>query len=181
MPASRKSEIKKLSLGAMLIALGTVLIYIGAITEVLDLSLCAVACLITVFAVVEFSKSYAFMIYAATTILSFLILPNKFAAVAYAFMALYSILKALIERLSKVFAWIIKLLYFNTGIVAVFFVSKYILMLPDEGVASYIVLLLLGNAAFVLFDIAITRLITLYIFRLRSRLKLDRYLKDIRK
>lgn len=165
----------------MLTALGTALIYVGAVTEILDLSLCAIASLITVFAVVEFGRPYAFMIYAATVFASFLLLPSKFAAGAYAFMALYSIIKSVIERYSASVAWILKLLYFNAGLIVCFIIAKYLLFLPTEGVLTLVGTLILGNTAFVLFDIAITRLITLYIVRLRSRFRIDKYIKSVRK
>ncbi len=181
MSAKLNSNTRRTALGAMLTALGTVLLYIGAVTEILDLSLCAAASLITVFAVVEFGRPYAYTIYTATVLLSLLILPNKFASGAYAFMAFYSIIKSVIERLSRVPGWIIKLLYFNAGLAVCIILARHIFLLPDEGILSVIWLFLLGNAAFILFDIAITKLITLYIFKLRARFKIDKYIKRMTK
>jgi len=37
-------------------------------------------------------------------------------------------------------------------------------------------LFVLGNAAFILFDIALSRLVLLYFFRLRTRLRIDKYI-----
>ena len=46
------------ALGAMLTALGVVVIYLGAVTDVLDLSMCALASFICVFALLEFGTGY---------------------------------------------------------------------------------------------------------------------------
>ena len=49
-----------------------------------------------------------------------------------------------------------------------------------EELASDISLAVLGNAAFVLFDIAISKLIVLYAFKLRRRFKIDKYIARFR-
>lgn len=175
-----RTNTRRLAFGAMLTALGVVLLYIGAVTDILDLTLCAAASLITVFAMLEFGRSYAYMIYASTAIIAFLILPSKFAAVAYACVSLYTIIKANIEKLSKAVAWLIKLLYFNVILTVGILAAKYVFMLPDEGIISDISLAVLGNAAFVLFDIAISKLIVLYAFTLRRRFKIDKYIARFR-
>ena len=56
--------------------------------------------------------------------------------------------------------------------------SKYILQLPDDVVDWSLVLYLLANGAFVLFDIALTKIITLYLLRLRKRFGFDN--RDLR-
>lgn len=177
---NRRAKTRRLSLGAMLVSLGTVLLYIGAVTDVLDLSLCAAASLIVVFALIEFGKAYAYTICAATAILSFLILPSKFASLMYLFASLYTIFKLYFEKPRRVISWLLKLLYFNAVMILCLLAAKYIFMLPDDGLAADIVLLLLGNAAFVLYDIAVSRLAVVYVFKLRKRFKLDRFLKGMR-
>lgn len=172
---------RELALGAMLIALSVVLAYIGAVTEVLDLSLCAIASLITVFAKIEFGTGYAYMVYGATSVLSFLLLPNKMTAFIYVFCALYSIIKANMEKCPTILSWVFKLLYVNVVAVAGFFAGKYLFMLPDETDVGLISLFLLGNAAFILFDIAITRLITAYARVFRHRLGIDKFLKSVKR
>lgn len=181
MNGKRSINTREVALGAMLTALGVVLAYIGAVTEVLDLSLCAVASLITVFSLIEFGFRYAFMIYGATAILSFLLLPNKLTAMIYLFCALYSIIKANFERCSTVVSWILKLAYLNIIIVLGLFAAKFIFMLPDENVYTTLSLFAMGNVAFVLYDIAVTRLITAYLRVFRHRFGIDKYLKSVKR
>lgn len=176
MSQNRAMNTKTTALGAMLVALSVVLLYIGSITEILDLSLCAVASLVAVFALIEFGRGYALTVYSAAALLSLLILPNKFSALAYVFMALYSIIKSVIERLGRIASWIVKLVYFNAGLIIAVLLAKYIFLLPDEGMIAMLSLFVLGNAAFILFDIALSRLVLLYFFRLRTRLRIDKYI-----
>ncbi|MBQ4137678.1 MAG: hypothetical protein IJD67_06165 [Clostridia bacterium] len=174
------AKTRRIALGAMLTSLSVVLMYLGTVIEVLDLTCCACASFVTVFAVIEFSRRYACGVYAATLILSALVVPNKFEVAAYAFIALYSILKSVIEKKRSRFSWVIKLLYFNVVLALALVSAKYLFLSPDLGFVSVISFALLGNIAFVLFDIALTSLITLYIFKLRARLKLDKYLSKMR-
>ena len=165
------------ALGAMLTALGVTMIYLGAVTDVLDLSMCALASFICVFALLEFGTGYAVTVGAATLLLSLMVLPSKIAAFEYALMAGYMILKPRIERLDRIFAWCVKLVYINLSLVLGLLAAKYVFMLPDDGLWLNIAFVVLGNGAFVLFDIACTRLIILYVYRLRKRLNIEKYLK----
>lgn len=161
----------------MLCALGVVLVYLGAITDILDLSLCAVVCLIVIFARIEVGKGFAYLVYAASALLSLVLCPQKFSAAAYAFMALYAVLKADIERLGRLLSWILKLAYFNLALTGAICAAKYLFAVPDLG--SVPVWFVLGNVTFVLFDIALTKLITLYIIKFRQRLKIDKFLRKL--
>ncbi len=161
----------------MLTALGVTMIYLGAVTDVLDLSMCALASFICVFALLEFGAGYAVTVSAATLLLSLMVLPSKIAAFEYALMAGYMILKPRIERLDRIPAWCVKLVYINASLVLGLAAAKYIFMLPDDGTLLNVIFIAMGNIAFVLFDIACTKLIILYVYRLRKRLNIEKYLK----
>ncbi|MBQ7821956.1 MAG: hypothetical protein IJ391_06725 [Clostridia bacterium] len=175
-----RAKTQKIALGAMLAALGVVLQYFGAVIEVLDLTCCAAASLIIVFAVIEFGRKYAYGVYAATLILSAILVPNKFEVAAYAFVALYVIIKSNIERLKRVSSWILKLLYFNIVLALALTLAKLVFMTPDLDLMAVVFFEVVGNVAFILFDIAVTKLIILYIYRLRARFKIDRYVAKLR-
>ena len=161
----------------MLTSLGVVLIYFGAVTDLLDLSACAFASFICVFALLEFGMGYAVTVSAATLVLSLILLPIRLAAFEYALMAAYMILKPRIERLDRIPAWCVKLAYINVSLVIGLLAAKYVFMLPDDGLWLNVAFVVLGNIAFVLFDIACTKLIILYVYRLRKRLNIEKYLK----
>lgn len=173
----RKS--RKLALAAILSALGTVLLYLGAVVEVLDLTCVAIASLIVVFAFIEMGGSYPFMIYVATSVISLLILPDKFGALVYLlFAGYYPILKAVFERLHYFVGWVLKLSLFGTSLLVIITLTAYVLKLPDTDLEMTPAVILLGFLTFVLYDIALTKLITFYLVKIRSMLKLKNYFEN---
>lgn len=165
---------KKLALSAMLCALGVVMLTLGSVLSALDLTMVAMASILVYFAVLEMGTPYQYLIYAVTGILSILLLPDKFAAFLYLiFGGIYPILKRLVERLHNVPCWIIKLIYFNAVITVMVLGSKYLFGIDDEKLS--IGIYALGNAAFILYDIAMTKLLTMYLTKLRKKLKVEKY------
>ncbi|MDD6799832.1 MAG: hypothetical protein PUE85_05385 [Firmicutes bacterium] len=170
---------KNIALSAVLIALGVVILYIGSIINVLDLTMAAIASLIIFFTVIELQGKYPYLIYAATGLLSALILPDKYAAVVYIlFAGIYPIFKEMFERLHSVICWILKLSMFNTSLLLTIAVSVYALHIEDTGLGFTAAVLLLGNLAFVLYDIAMTKLITLYLIKLRKLFGLSDFFEE---
>ena len=146
----------------------------GAFVEVLDLTMAAVASLTVVFAVIELKGKYPLLIYLVTSVLALLLLPSKTPALVYLlFAGYYPILKVLLEGyLSRAASWLLKILAFNVAAVVIVLVSVKVLMLYTvEWKAWYILLLLPLNAVFAVYDVALTRLITAYMLRLRGRFR----------
>ena len=178
---------KKLALGAMLAAMGVVMLAIGGLIEVLDLSMAALASFFCIFAVIEMGKGYPVMVYAATGVLAVLIMPQWLSGWFYLlFFGYYPIVKERLERLPRAIAWILKLLVFNVAI-SVYAVICYFLffgeleLLVNEfstlfggmnvgGLLIFIVYAIL-NVVFVMYDFALTRLISLYLTRFRRRFR----------
>lgn len=174
----RKSSqrIKQITVSAMLSALGVIIMAVGAFVEVLDLSTAVLASMLCIFAVIEIKGSYPWLIWLSTSVLALILLPIKTPAVFYAlFFGFYPILKEKLERLSRIVAWILKLVIFHACIGLIFGVFKLFVPAALEDVGGGWMLALLyamGLACFILYDIALTRLITFYIFRLRNRFRI---------
>lgn len=135
-----------------------------------------------VFMVIETDKKWAFGVYAAVAILGVLLVPDKEVAVMYlAFFGYYPILKAAIEaKLHAAVCWVIKLASFLASMVISYYLMiKFMGVTIDEteefGMAAIPVLLGMGTLAFVLYDIALTKLVTLYMIKWRKYFK--RYFK----
>ena len=159
----------------MLAALGVVLLYAGSLIEVLDISMAVIASLLCVIAVIEYGGSAPWMIYGVTAILSALLLPNKSPAFLYiAFFGFYPILKEKLEKKPRVICWILKELVFNVCLVILALGTYFFFTLKDNSLINPITIaiaLVLCEAVFVLYDIALTRLISFYIIKIRSRIK----------
>ncbi len=157
----------------MLCALGVVLLYLGSIIEVVDISMAVLASLACVFATIEYGKSAPWLVFAVTAVLSVILLPNKSPALMYTlFFGYYPILKEKFEKCGRVLCRVLKEIVFNIALVLIFIVMKFLLMLPAGlPIMLYLTALVLCEAVFILYDIALTRLISFYVYRLRSRFK----------
>jgi hypothetical protein len=130
--------------------------------------------------VIECGKRYGAAVYAATAILALLIAPDMEAKVLYvAFFGYYPLIKSVAESCSAVTEWILKLAVFNGAVVATYAALVGFMGLPLEdftmaGVplpVALAILLVLGNGVFVLYDVALTRLLPLYFARFRPLLR----------
>ena len=175
--AKRKNDkTRRLTTSAVLSALGVVLMYLGTVTEILDLSAVAIASLCCVFAVIEYSGAYPWLIYAVTGVLSLALLPRPDAAVTYLlFFGYYPIIKEKIEgKISKKWlSWLIKEGVFNLAFAIVLILSKLVLA-PEaqEPLPLYIAYIAGIEVMFPLYDVALTKLITLYIYKIRKKFRL---------
>ena len=159
-----------LTLSAMLVALGTVLFWLAGMIEMLDLTVAAIVALFVFFAHRELPRGYAYMIYAATALLSLLLMPAKFSPMVYAvFVGWYPIAKYHLDHLPRLLSWVLKLLIFNVILVALLVASVVFFGLPNEGTVIYLITLAAGNLSFVLYDLLLNRLLILYAARLRAR------------
>ncbi len=167
-----------LALSSLFTALGVVLLYLGSFFEVMDLTVAAMAGITVLIAVIEMGKRTAMLIWLATSFLSLMILPNKFIAVGYAlFFGCYPLVKAIAERLPSVISWVIKLVFTFVAMVALVLLSHFLFAMPIEAPWLMVAFFLLALFTSVIFDIALTKLVTLYLYRLRRTFGIERILK----
>ena len=163
---------KKIATSAVLCALSVIILYFGAVIDVMFLTMAAMASLIVVYAVIEIGGSYPWLIYSATSLLSILLLPNKLPAITYfIFAGVYPIIKAYAERLPLVIAWIAKLAMFNVCLTGLIFISKSLMGLEDLTFGFSPAVYVVGNLIFLLFDYVLSKMILLYMIKLRARFR----------
>ena len=155
----------------------SVVILIPSALEVFVYTLPAMAGMLTMFSVVELDKKWSAGIYAATSLIGLLLVANKEAVIYYvAFFGYYPILKAIFEsKLPKAIEYILKFLVFNVSIILAgvvlvnIFGMPYADLLGIDGESTFFskyalpIMLGLGNLVFILYDIALTRLFTVYV------------------
>ena len=134
--------------------------------------------------IIEGGKKLGAAVYVATALLALLIVPDIEAKALYvSFFGAYPLLKSVAERVSRVGEWVIKLAAFNAAAVLTYGVLLGLQLVPiaDFAVGSLAtpvalgVLLAAGNAVFVLYDIGLTRVLSVYVYRFQPLLR--RYLK----
>lgn len=179
MARRKQSFDKRIVVTGVLVALSVIILYLGCAIEVLDLTMSAIVSLLVVVIVIEMGYKYAWFAYLATSILSLLLLPQKSPAIFYTcFMGFYPIIKSHVERINSfVLRWTLKLVAGNIALVAMFLLLS--LFVPDEfeGGIMLVATYILGLVAFVMYDVALTKLITLYFARIRERIKIYKFLK----
>lgn len=178
--ARRKNAFdKRIVVSGVLVALSVIILYLGCAIEVLDLTMSAIVSLMVMVIVIEMGYGYAWLTYLATAILSTLLLPQKTPAIFYAcFMGFYPIIKSYIERIgSGLLRWVVKLVIGNAALGLMFFLIS--LFMPEEfdGKALVIITYVLGIVAFIMYDVALSKLITVYFIKLRDRLKIYKLLR----
>lgn len=162
-----------LTLSALLAALGVILLGLGSLLETIDLSMAALASFFCVYAVIEMRGGYPWAIWVVTTGLAFLLLPQKTPALFYLFLGHYPMVKALTERLPRGISWVIKLVWLHLSGALIFVAARFLLAPAaewDSRVWYWILLYFGALVAFVLFDLALTRIITFYLVRLQKRM-----------
>ena len=170
------SKSGKIALGGLLTALGVVLMFLTGLIPIGTYALPAIAGVLLIVAVIEIGAKWAWMIYAAVAVLSLLCAADKEAALLFVlFFGYYPVLKSFLERISnKVLSWISKFAVFNVAVVACFFLAVNFLQLPEDsftvfGIYLPWVFLILGNAVFLIYDIALSGLVATYVEKLHHR------------
>lgn len=177
-----------MTLAALLAAMGVALIFLGSVIEVLDLSVAALASFFCIFAVIELGGAYPWLLYAVTSLLSVILMPHTMGGWFYLlFFGYYPILKEKLERLKKPIAWVLKLIILNVALLIcvalayfLFFgqsggnlIDAFVYVFGGEGVGEILAIgvYALVNVVFIIYDIALTRLITFYFVKLRHRFR----------
>lgn len=167
----------KVSMGGVVAALCLVLMLLTSVIPFGTYAFPAFAGILLVLLVFNLGYPYAFAVYIITAVLSFLLVADKEAALLFAvFLGYYPIVKGLIERLkSKVWQYVIKLLLFNATMIGAFYIGTSLLSIPKEsfnifGVYLPWLFLIIGNGVFIVYDLCITRLVTIYLIKWHNRL-----------
>ena len=170
----RALRTRRLVTCAILSALSVVLLLVGGVSGILDLSALVVAGLCVAFAVIEIDCRWAWLVWAVTAALSLIVLPTKEIAVMYLLGGMYPIAKSSFEQYYPLYSWIFKLSLFNTVQLIFILIAQKILGLSGLGYDFTAASILIGNAGFLLYDFALSVFITFYMVRLRKRIRLPK-------
>lgn len=160
----KKNKTKAISFSGIATALIVILLFLAGIIDVLDYTASAIAGIIVTFILVEFGTSSAVSVYLSSSVLALLIIPNKVSALLFiAFCGWYSFIKRYIEKLSRPFEIIAKLLIFNGILSIIIIITMFVFMFDGISLITLVVVFVTANVAFVLYDFLLTRLIWLYV------------------
>lgn len=159
----RNNQAKSIALGGMLAALALVIMCLGGLIPIATY-VCPVLCMMLLTFVLQLcGRRIAWAWYSAVMLLCLLIAPDKEAAVVFAFLGYYPIVKPKIDKLRL--RWLLKLLLFNAMIFLAYTVLIYLLGVDQVvtefrqlGIWLAAITLLLGNLCLFLLDRVLTTL-----------------------
>ena len=167
----------KIALGGIVAALSVVAMLLTIIPS-MTFVLPAAAGVLLMIMVIEVNKRWAFMVYVAVGLIALFVVPDRMAAVMYVLLfGYYPILKALLEsRLPRAVEWVVKLIVFNAALAASYALLTFVFGIPfietdfftAKGIPLWGILaivLVAGNAVFLIYDLALTRLVEAYLNR----------------
>lgn len=158
----RTGSAKPIAIGGLLAALAMVIMCLGGLIPIATY-VCPVMCILLGQVVLRLcGQRTAWAWYGAVSILSVLLAPDKEAAAIYLGLGYYPIIKRWMDKLPL--RWLWKEVYFNTTIICLYAALIYLLGLDalakefsGIGLFGLGVILLLGNATFLLLDRLLNR------------------------
>ena len=163
---------KRITLSALFSAMSIAILALASFTEIADIALSMFASAILMLAVIELSEKWGYMIYAATSLLALFLLPSKFIAAVYlVFTGLYPLVKRHFDKCPRVLSVFLKLVYFNASLTAALLLARFVFAIDTDTCWLLAVYYLTANLCYILFDILIKRLTTVYLIRYRERFK----------
>ena len=166
-----RTSARRLTLSAMLAALGVVLLVIGSLFDVLSLTAAALATVPLYIALREMGARRATLVYFVTALLAVILFPKSDAALSYALLlGLYTLIKFPLERVHRYAVLPLKLLFFNATFTAIELIGIFLFSIPPLVWWLYAVTYLVANVVFLLYDNVLDRLIILYEAYLRAKI-----------
>lgn len=174
----RNTKTMKIAFCGLIAALSVIILFLTGLIPIATLALPAIAGCLLIAVVAEAGVRWAFCVYAVCSVLSFIVAPDREAALFYIlFFGHYPVLFAVIGRIkNRVARYAVKLAVFNAAMIAEFFIAVRLLGIPFEemelfGQFTVLILLLLGNVVFIIYDLALDRLISTYYMKMRPKVK----------
>ena len=163
---------KVITFCAVMSALSVAVLLLGSISEILDMTTVLATALLILIAREEIGYK-SFGIYATTLVISAIVLPNKLIAVEYAIISLYPYMKVLFDRQYGLVKWLFRLVYFAAGALVLVLLMK--LFTPDTPKAIELAIMVAYVVVFLLFDKLLDKFLLYYRFKLRNKLRLDKF------
>ena len=169
---------KKIALTGMMCALAAVIMMMGGLVPLATFCCPLLAGLVLIPVFVECGEKLSWGAYAAISLLSLMLCPDKEAALLFVFLGYYPILRWRLDQLRHpVMRLAAKLAVFNIAVLAMYAVSIFIFQMTallneyrEMGLALTIACLVLGNICLAAYDVLLMRITALYVYKLRGRL-----------
>lgn len=170
----KRTKSAEVALCGMMTALGVVILCLGGLIPLATFCCPVLASLVLLPVMRRWGRRDAVLVWAASALLGLLLGPDKEAAGIYLVLGYYPALQPALNRKRPLVRWCAKLLLFNAATLALYAVLIFVLGLDalvqeyrETGTALLLATLVMGNAAFLVYDLALSRLKALAAVRRR--------------
>ncbi len=162
-----KISARKIAFTAIFAAFSVICLYLAAVLPTGQLGFLGVSSLFEIAAVCEYGVTGGILVLVVTAVLGFVIVPDKTAALLYlCFFGWYPLVKLFAEKLKPALSWVVKLITYNIAVSVCLFALKFTFISYEIGTAYYIICYALANVVYIVFDIAVSRAIMVYMSRI---------------
>ncbi len=174
-----KSLSFKVSLGGIITALSIVFMFMTGLLPLFVYVIPALCGAMLLIIAIEISSTWSYLTYAAISVLSLLLVPDKEAALLYVFlMGFYPTLKLRLDKIKPIaLSYTVKLLIYNLLIVLYYNITIRIISssslqedMGEFGRYGIYIFWAVTNVVFLIYDIAIGRLMGLYLDWIRKKI-----------
>lgn len=174
-----KSLSFKVSLGGIISALSVVFMFMTGLLPMLVYVIPALCGAMLLVIAIEISSTWSYVTYAAVSVLSLLLVPDKEAALLYVLlMGFYPTLKLKLDKIKPaVLSYALKLLIYNVLIVVYYNITIRIIStstlsedMGDFGRYGVYIFWAITNVVFIIYDVAVERLMSLYLDWIRKKI-----------
>lgn len=161
---------RAITLGGILAALTVILLYAESVIPGGKLSLYALSSFFSAVMVIEGGIKTGWVFYLVTSLLAFIIVPDKPGLVPYfIFFGIYGIIKSYIERVGKiVIEYILKILFFNICLALAYVIVKAFFITTLSGSIPMIFIIIAMEIVFIIYDYVYTLFIHYYFERIKK-------------
>lgn len=168
----KNTKTSKIALGGICLALTVIFLYAASIVPGIELTMLALASLFTAVMILEMGVGGGILLFAAASILGFLLVPNKLVLVPYVFLfGYYGILKYFMEKPKHGITQIAAKAAFFAAALSIGLLGFKELLLGAIKLPEYpIVILIIGGVLLLLlYDFLFTQLINFYVRRVQRK------------
>lgn len=156
---------KYIAESGLVVALTIVILYVTSIIHISIVSILTVASCLILISIIRTSLKNAILVYIASSILSFVLIPTNIAIYYTLFFGVYGIIKHIIEKFRNMpLEILLKLISFNILLGIIYLITKSFLSIIYPSISLWI-LLLSAQIAFLIYDYALTLSISFFLNR----------------
>lgn len=168
----------QVAVGGLCSSLCLLLLFMTSMVPLSSYFFPAMAGVLLVVVAQENGTNTAVLVYVAASLLSSLMVPDREAVALFVLLfGYYPILKSKIDRLPRLIAFLIKFVLANAAIIVFYYVTLYVLGIPDIlsewgefGNFAAWAALIMANGTFFIYDILLRQIIRLYLWQIRPKL-----------